>query len=254
MLATTPPSAADAASAGSAPCASSRWRWRMSWTDVLDGAADVGGGGTRATAGRPGRGDLLAELRHAALDVAEPLGDLLDGGRLQGALDAGLDLREAARLGVLGGAPLVVEGAVETVEAVHQSGDTVAIALGARRCPVGPLVGRGRREGALGRGLRPVAAEGELLGAVAPPVPAISLTGRLLLRHHRRDPGLERDPGPRRHVAGRVEHLGIETVELRHRVAGHRWPVVGSVRRPFPRRRAGPEFGIHGRTRRIVRA
>ncbi len=222
--------------------------------DVLDGAADVGGGGARATAGLAGRGDLLAELGHAALDVAEPLGHLLDGRRLQGALDARLDLREAPRLGLLGGAPLVVEGAVEAVEAVHQSGDAVAVAVGALRRAVRPVIGRGRRRGSLDRRLGPAPAEGELLGAVTPPVPAIALAGRLLLRHHRRDPGLERHARPRRHVAGRVEHLGIETVELRHRVAGHRWPVVGSVRRPFPRRRAGPEFGIHGRTRRIVRA
>ncbi len=221
----------------------------LALADVLDRAADVGGGRARAATGLTRGGDLLAELRHPALDVAEPLGHLLDRSALEGALDPGLDLGEPLGLGQLRLAPVRIQGPVEAVEPIHQRGDAVTVGLG-------DGVARGRRRRAYGRvilggyravigrrpvrerlrsnygfcaGQRPV----ELLRPEAATVPAVARRCGLRLRHDRGDPRLKRNPGPGGDVAGGVEHFGIETVELRHRGAGHRWPVVGSVRRPI---------------------
>ena len=193
----------------------------LALADILDRVADIGGGGTRSPAGLPGGGDLLAELRHPALDVAEPLGHLLHRRRLERAVDSGLDLREAPRLDVLHAAALLAEGAVETFEAVDQGGKAVPVRLGdgagpdGRPLQIGPDLGPGR-----GRG--------QLLGPVTAALAAGAGRSGLGLRHHGGDPRFQRNARPCRNVPRGIEHFGIETVELRHRGAGHRWPIVGS--------------------------
>ena len=197
-----------------------RRQFALPLADVLHGAADVARGGAPATAGLAGGGDLLAELRHAALDVAQALGHLLHGGRLQGALDPRLDLGQAPRLGILHAAAFLIEGPVEALETVDQCGQAVTVGFrdaGRADLPV-------ELRGDVGSGHR----LGELLGPVTATLAAVARTAGFRLRDHRGDPGLQRHAGPRRHVPGGVEHLGIETVELRHRGAGHRGPIVGS--------------------------
>ena len=96
-------------------------------TDVLDGAADVGSGGAARRPGWRVAASCSPSCGHPALDVAEPLGHQWTGRcRLQRALDAGLDLREAPRLGFLGWPPLVGRASGRGRPCGHQRGNALA--------------------------------------------------------------------------------------------------------------------------------